>query len=134
MASRNNNNNNSDSEHEDEDSNNKDDSNKKDDNKKALVVCQKTKIADMIRDGQIIPDELLEEVMAHNGVEEDAVSLNIDLSKAVGNEEWEQPPLYWTGESMKPSKMGKVLFGSKFVHLKEGPHYLTEQEAGKPKA
>ena len=81
----------------------------------------------------MIPDELLEEVMAHNGVKQDAVSLHIDLSKAVGIEEWERPPLYWTGESMKPTKMGKLLFGSKYIHLEDAPDFLTEEEAGKPK-
>ena len=90
-------------------------------------------IVNMVRNQEIIPDEMIEKVMQHFKVRKDAVSLDIDVYQSEGREGWMCPPCFWTGETMNPVQLPKLLFGKRqFYGSKNEEVYLTGEEAGKP--
>ena len=54
--------------------------------------------------------------MAHQQIPTEAASFEIDLTKAVGLKQWQSPPAYWTGESMKPTLLPALLMPNTVFH------------------
>ena len=70
----------------------------------------------MVRNKKVIPEVLLEKVMLHNDIPNDAVALDVDLRKSTGSEPWMCAPCFWTGEAMKKTyEIGKIAFWKQSV-------------------
>ena len=90
-------------------------------------------IIDILRHQKLVEDKLLEKVMKYNKIPKRAVSLEVDVMRETGVKPWMRPPLFWTGESMKPTKLVEVLFGKKeYYGFANQPQFMSSVEAGQP--
>lgn len=85
--------------------------------------------------GRIVPDDMLKKVMDEKEIPEDAVCLDVDVTKAKGSDDWMEPPRFWTGESMRPTELVTFLFPNSEYHGSTNePKYMSAEEAGLPKS
>jgi hypothetical protein len=84
----------------------------------------------LVREKQVVSDELIGAVMKHLKIPASAVSLEIDLREKAdfGREGREKmkPPYFWSGEIMRPDAIAELLFGSNKFYGKKKIIFDTE--------
>ena len=89
--------------------NDADDSSKEELPKVELTNDDEKLVNELIKGKSIIPDSMVLKVMAHQQIPPEATSLEIDITKAFGVNNWQRPPAFWTGEAMKPMLLPDLL-------------------------